>query len=116
MIAAVLVFVFIVAAGTAFAARSTGITILDDKFQVVHVLNGRKAVMSFKAHWTNKRKVPASSVTLHWLYKIDLPDASRWLYDPAGYTQLVSKKPTLYRIQSVSRFNKLIGINKAPSP
>jgi len=116
MIAAVIACAFIIAPGTASAARSTGITILDDKFQVVHVLNGRKAVASFNAHWTNKVKISSASVTPHWLYKIDLPDTTRWLYDPAGYAQVLSKKKhPLYRIQSVGRFNKLIGINN-PSP
>jgi hypothetical protein len=107
----------ILIAGTpALASRSTGITILDDKFQVVHVLNGRKSVAAFNAHWSNKQKVTAAKIVPHWLYKIDLKDGTRWLYDPAGYTQIVSPKPqTLYRIRSVGRFNGLIGIHRQPN-
>lgn len=105
---------FVATCGAAFAARSTGITILDDKFQVVHVLNGRKAVNAFNAHWSNKKKTSARGVVPQWRYKIDFPDGSRWLYDPAGYTELVSKKTVLYRIQSAGKFNKLIGVTKQP--
>ena len=113
IIALFLCFVFV--EDTAFASRSTGITILDDKFQVVYVLNGRKAVAAFNAHWSNKQKVSASKIVPHWQYKIDLKDGTRWLYDPTGYTQVVSqKKSPIYRIRSTTQFNKLIGIHKRP--
>ncbi|HTF99412.1 MAG TPA: hypothetical protein VK654_02350 [Nitrospirota bacterium] len=113
--AAVLVMTSAAWAATEAPTRSTGITILDDRFQVIHVLNGRKAVAAFNAYWSNKQKVARSNLILHLQYKIDMKDGTRWLYDPAGYAQLVSQKSTpLYRIRSVNQFNKLIGISKRP--
>lgn len=71
---------------------------------------------SFKAVWFDRSLVNAASIIPHWTYKLDLPDSTRWLYDPRGYTQLLSadKKNPVYRIRKVETFNNMIGIYKKP--
>jgi len=94
-------------------ARSPGITIWDDQYKVVHVLNGKKAMDSFKKVWMDRSPVNADSIIPHWSFKLDMPDSTRWLYDPRGYAQELStsKKP-LFRIRKVETFNNMIGIYK----
>jgi hypothetical protein len=48
-------------------------------------------------------------------YKIDIrreDRGGRWLYDPVGFVQVLSKRKTpVYRLPSPGAFNKLLGID-----
>lgn len=96
-------------AAPAAAADRSGVTIRNDKFEVIHVVNDRRSVAAFRAIWNAKKKINSRNVVPHWLYKIDLSDGSRWLYDPSGYAMLAStRKVPLYKISPAGKFNRLI--------
>ncbi|HEY1266368.1 MAG TPA: hypothetical protein VGH16_03865 [Candidatus Binatia bacterium] len=67
----------------------------------------------FERLWSAKtEKTPPSN--LKWVYKLDVTAQSkedRWLYDAAGWVQILSMKRTpVYKISSVEDFNQLLGI------
>jgi hypothetical protein len=96
-------------------ADKSGVTIRNDKFEVIKVLTKRKDTSAFQTIWKQKKQTSASLV-LDWSYKIDFADGSRWLYDPRGYAMLVSTKHVpLYRIPQPGRFNALLGAKRKPA-
>ena len=97
------------------ASTSSGVTIRNDKFEVTHVVTGKRDLRAFRTMWGAKKRVNPAKFEPQWRYKIDLADGSRWLYDVRGFTQLVSlKKVILYKLPSVKRFNRLIKAVESP--
>jgi hypothetical protein len=93
--------------------HSEGVTVWDENYKVVHVLNGHKEVSAMQSIWLKRKKIKSAKIVPRWKYKIDLPDSTRWLYDPRGYLQILSpQEQPLYKIPSVDEFNRLIGAQK----
>ncbi len=106
-------FVLILLASSPSTARDrSSVTIRNDSFQVIYVVNNPRSMAAFRSIWKAKRQVTMKNFLPHWLYKIDLSDGSRWLYDPRGYAMLATpKKVPLFRISPVAKFNRLINVN-----
>ncbi|MBW1811728.1 MAG: hypothetical protein JRJ87_26300 [Deltaproteobacteria bacterium] len=91
------------------------VSVRDKDFKVVKILEQKNELVEFELIWKKKTK-QKNVASLNWFYKLDISKAGksvRWLYDPAGWVQVLSKKLTpLYRIASRNEFNKLLGIDK----
>jgi hypothetical protein len=97
------------------AADRAGVTIRNEKFEVVKSLSKSKEISAFRSIWNRKKRMAPSNMIFHWTYKIDLADGTRWLYDPKGYAQLVStKKVPVHRVPDARRLNALIGAAAPP--
>ncbi len=106
------VLLVLTAAAPVSAARRSGVTVRNDRFEVIHVVTHPRAVAAFQSIWKAKKQVTPRNFMPHWLYKIDLSDGSRWLYDPRGYAMLATtKKVPLYKLSPVAKFNRLINVN-----
>jgi hypothetical protein len=96
-----------------FAARAdeiTSITIRDKNFEVVNDIRDEKMILRFQNYWNKKTKIVAETRTVP-IYKIDINPGDRWLYDPEGYVQVLSKaKVPIYKLHSPEEFNTLLGI------
>jgi hypothetical protein len=99
----------------ASAPGVTKVSVRDKDFKVVKILEQKDELVEFELIWEKKTK-QKNVASLNWVYKLDISRAGksvRWLYDPAGWTRVLSKKLTpLYRIASRNEFNKLLGIDK----
>lgn len=103
-----------------FAGEISLVKVRNQKFEIVKVINDKASLQLFERIWKTKRKVK-SSVAPQWLYKIDIEGkghGDRWLYDPGGYVQVLSKaKVPIYEIPTPDPFNQLIGThNKGVVP
>ncbi|MBW1811488.1 MAG: hypothetical protein JRJ87_25085 [Deltaproteobacteria bacterium] len=100
------------------AQSVTKVTIRNKDFEVVKILEKKTELAEFALHWEKKVK-QKNEVSVKWLYKLDVSKAdkgNRWLYDPAGWTRILSKKMTpIYKIASKEEFNKLLGIDDRPN-
>ena len=93
------------------------VTIRNENFNVIIVLEDAKAIQSFEVLWKRKTKFP-SPVETNLFHKIDIESkgrSERWLYSPEGFVRVLSKsKVPTYRISSVDEFNRLIGLHNKP--
>lgn len=98
----------------AAARRVNLITVLDAEFRSVSEISSDLDLAAFNKHWATR--IQSTDVAMRLTYKIDIQYgrlSDRWLYDPAGYTQVLSKKDTPgYRLESPSAFNALLGITE----
>ncbi len=75
------------------------ITVLDHDFTVVRRIDDQSILAEFNRIWISRKEIafsddPQFSNNQSFTYKIDIQtkDGShRWLYDPAGYTTVLSK-------------------------
>ena len=99
------------------AGEISKVTIRNEHFDVITVLEDAKAIQSFEVLWKRKTKFP-SPVETKLSHKIDIESkgrSERWLYSPEGFVRVLSKsKVPTYRISSVDEFNKLIGLHNKP--
>lgn len=93
------------------------VSVRNKDFQVVKVINDQKSLQQFEKAWKEKKKTK-NPPHPNWLYKIDIEGkgyGDRWLYDPSGLVQVLSKiKTPIYGIPDAESFNKLIGTHNQP--
>lgn len=96
----------------------TRVTILDEQFRVVKVLDAPE-IAEFERAWEEKEETDAGlrdAGGLH--FKIDIERASassnRWLYQSTGFVRVLTMKAgrPVYRLQDPEAFNTLIGATK----
>ena len=106
----ILILIVVLLPFAAQAEEITGITIRDKSFEVINDIRDEKMVLRFQDHWNKKTKIEGETLIAP-MYKIDINPGNRWLYDPAGYVQVLSKaKVPIYKLQSPEEFNTLLGI------
>ncbi len=95
---------------SARADEIISITIRDKNFEIINEIRDEKMLLRFQDHWSKKTKIAAETPTA-LIYKIDINPGNRWLYDPAGYVQVLSKaKVPVFKLHSPEEFNRLLGI------
>jgi hypothetical protein len=102
----------LLSAAPSFAGEISRVTVRNQNFEIVKVINDKVSLQLFEEIWKTKAKL-TSSVTPQWLFKIDIEGkryGDRWLYDPRGYVSVLSKaKVPVYNIPVPDSFNQLIG-------
>ena len=97
----------------ATAAGTTTVVVLDSEFREVRTVTAAHELALFDRLWS-QRAVETEN-TLRPIYKISIyrnGRSVRWLYDPAGLAQVLSKaKKPVYRLQSVDDLNALLAIS-----
>jgi hypothetical protein len=100
-------------AALAKTEASTKIVVRDDGFTVVKVITSASELQMFDRRWSEK--IPEADGIFQPRFKLDIlrNDRSvRWLYDPLGLVQLLTKRKTpVYRLPSASDFNALLAIS-----
>jgi hypothetical protein len=98
---------------SAVAADAIRVTVLDAEFRPIRTITSAPDLAVFSEHWAARVKVSANAA-MQPDYKIDIQSdrrSERWLYDPAGFLQVLSKAKTpVYRLTSPAAFNELLGI------
>jgi hypothetical protein len=106
----ILILIVVLLPFAAQAEEITGITIRDKNFEVINDIRDEKMILRFQDHWNKKTKIDAEALRAP-IYKIDINPGNRWLYDLAGYVQVLSKaKVPIYQLHSPEEFNALLGI------
>ena len=109
--------ILLVAVSAASGSDISHVSVRNKNFEVVKVIKDQQSLQQFEKAWKEKKKIKNSPLT-QWLYKIDIEGkgyGGRWLYDPTGYLQVLSKvKTPVYRISDAESFNKLIGAHNTP--
>jgi hypothetical protein len=90
------------------------VTVRDSEFHEIKTLTSTAELAAFSELWSKRQKEPDREPA-SFSYKIDIQTTSgsgnRWLYDPAGVAQILTKTVVPgYRIDSPERFNTLLGI------
>lgn len=92
------------------------VQVLDDQFRLVRKLTSTDDLAAFRDLWSGRVKYKGAAV-MRPRYKIDVREdhkGARWLYDPDGFVQVLSKAETpVYQLPSPAAFNKLLGIDVA---
>lgn len=108
----ILLTLIIIGAVVSSAGDITKVSVRDKNFAVVKVIKDHKLLQQFENTWKEKKKLKNLPLP-QWLYKIDIEGkgyGDRWLYDPAGFVQVLTKAKTpVYHIPDTESFNKLIG-------
>ena len=92
------------------AEELTSVTVQSKNFEVIKEIRNQNSLLEFRDHWNKKEKV-ADDTIHHPEYKIDIVPGDRWLYDPTGYTRVLSKaKVPIYKISKPEEFNRLLCI------
>jgi hypothetical protein len=98
---------------SATAAGTTTVTVLDTGFREVRTITSARELALFDKLWSDRAAETESA--LRPFYKISIyrnGRSVRWLYDPAGLAQVLSKaKKPVYRMQSVDDLNALLAIS-----
>src|ERR1700691_4345904 len=98
---------------SATAAGTTTVTVLDSEFREVRTITSPKELALFDRLWSDR--IAPTETTLRPLYKISIYRnglSVRWLYDPVGLAQVLSKaKKPVYRLLSVDNLNALLAIS-----
>src|ERR1700683_3447813 len=98
---------------SATTAATTTVTVLDSEFREVRTITSAQELALFDRLWSDR--AVQTETTLRPLYKISIYRnglAVRWLYDPAGLAQVLSKaKKPVYRLRSVDDLNVLLAIS-----
>jgi hypothetical protein len=103
---------------SATAAGTTTVTVRDAGFREVRTITSARELALFDRLWSDRTEETESA--LRPLYKVSIfrnGRSVRWLYDPAGLAQVLSKaKKPLYRLQSAEDLNALLAISRANQP
>lgn len=86
----IVAFVLAVLPGQALAS----VRVLDADFKLVSVIDDPEALTEFQALWED-RTIASSPVEPCFSFKVDIVTESgstRWLYDPAGYARVLTKR------------------------
>jgi hypothetical protein len=98
---------------SATAAGTTTVTVRDAEFRELRTITSARELALFDKLWSARAEDTES--TLRPLYKISIfrnGRSMRWLYDPAGLAQVLSKaKKPMYRLRSVDDLNALLAIS-----
>lgn len=98
----------------AVAESAAKVIVLDADFRQIKIIASDPDLAAFNEHWATRRR--SAYLAMQAEYKIDIQygkRSERWLYDPAGVARVLSKKKTpLYRLESPSAFNELLGITR----
>jgi hypothetical protein len=98
---------------SATAAGTTTVTVLDSEFREVRTITSAQELALFDRLWSDR--TAQTETTLRPLYKISIYRnglSVRWLYDPVGLAQVLSKaKKPVYRLLSVDNLNALLAIS-----
>lgn len=97
----------------------TGVTLRNQDFEVVKVISDQAALQAFERSWKAKT-TSTPPATPRWTYKLDLAGKgarARWLYDPAGYVQVLTEaKSPIYAIPNPEAFRELVGAKAQVAP
>jgi len=89
------------------------VTVRDAEFRPIRTITSAPDLAVFSELWAARMKESANAA-MRPDYKIDIQSdrrSARWLYDPAGFVQVLSKAKTpVYRLTSPAAFNELLGI------
>jgi hypothetical protein len=101
----------------ACSEKITRVSVRDQEFREIKVLSTQSELSRFEEIWSKRTKQDTPS-RIEWPFKLDIRDSgsagSRWMYNPEGWTQLLSVKETpLYKLSSPEDLNKLLGLPKA---
>jgi len=95
------------------AQASTQVIVWDADFNVVSLIPERAVLKEIDEAWKGRTRTRPAAPP-RWKYKLDFygpKEASRWLYDPAGYAMRLTKaKSPIYAVPSPGTFNRLLGI------
>jgi hypothetical protein len=100
--------------GSVLAQDVSRVSVRNGSFELVKTLTSAPDLAAFDALWSDKTvREPASRSGL--VYKIDVERGGhsvRWLYDPAGFLQVLSAGRTpVYEIAAPQAFNRLLAID-----
>jgi hypothetical protein len=98
----------------ALAQDIARVSVRDRNFELVKTLAAAPDLAAFEALWAGKTvREPASRSG--FTYKIDVERGGRsvrWLYDPAGFLQVLSVSRTpVYGVSAPQAFNRLLAID-----
>lgn len=95
-----------------FACEVTRVAVRDEDFRLVKELSAGTDIEVFCKHWGTRKRTKRAAP--QWNYKIDILHSGRserWLYNLAGFTQVLSKKETpLYQLLEPLAFNRFLEI------
>ena len=99
----------------ALAQDIAKVSVRDQNFEVVKTLTSAPDLAAFNALWAAKTvREPASRS--EFIYKIVVERGGRsvsWLYDPAGFVQVLSVGRTpVYGVSDPQAFNRLLTIDR----
>ena len=98
---------------SATAAGTTTVAVLDSEFREVRTITSAQELALFDRLWSDR--TAQKETTLRPLYRVSIyrnGRSVRWLYDPVGLAQVLSKaKKPVYRLQSVDDLNALLAIS-----
>jgi hypothetical protein len=101
--------------GSVLAQDIARVSVRDGNFALVKTLTSAPDLAAFDALWSGKTvREPASRS--EFIYKIVVERGGRsvsWLYDPAGFLQVLSAGRTpVYGISEPQAFNRLLAIDQ----
>lgn len=100
---------------SATAAGTTTVAVLDAEFREVRTITSAHELELFDRLWSDR--TVETERKLRPFYKVSIyrnGRSVRWLYDPAGLAQVLSKaKKPVYRLQSVEDLNALLAISSS---
>jgi hypothetical protein len=103
---------------SATTAGTTTVTVRDAEFCELRTITSARELALFDKLWSDRAEDTES--TLRPLYKISIYRhglSVRWLYDPTGLAQVLSKaKKPVYRLRSVADLNVLLAISSHADP
>jgi hypothetical protein len=113
-IALVFVFLSMLATMPVQGAGNSMVTVRDNEFRILKTIASDTDVSLFSDLWSKKKREPYRA-PITFAYKIDIQlkpkGGRRWLYDPAGVVQVLSKQEVpSFRLESPEHFNRLLGI------
>ena len=94
------------------------VTVRDNEFRIIKTLSSAAELAEFSELWSKRQREASMEpfrAPVSYPYKIDIEltpkGGDRWLYDPAGITQVLTKTIVpRYHIDLPERFNALLGI------
>lgn len=100
------------------AQGTTQVTVLDAEFRPIRAIATGPDLATFSKHWATRRRSADAAMQPHYRIVIQYGRRSeRWLYDPAGFTRVLTKKKTpVYRLGAPTDFNVLLGITSQRVP
>jgi len=98
---------------SATPAGTTTVVVLDSEFRELRTITAAHELALFDRLWSDRAEETEGA--LRPLCKVSIyrnGRSVRWLYDPAGLAQVLSKAKTpVYRLQSVDDLNALLAIS-----
>jgi hypothetical protein len=103
---------------SATTAGTTTVTVRDAEFRELRTITSARELALFDKLWSDRMLETENA--LRPLYKVSIYRhglSVRWLYDPAGLAQVLSKaKKPVYRLRSVADLNVLLAISSHADP